>query len=141
MFTFISLSSIIFKISNQSQSKPICEVLPPVYVLIILISSMAAVLFVLFLRHLYYILVPFKNLRIVVSHMRKDAIRAVFKAALRIDEVAAAAIPQHIERTIAEQTVEIFRLVRLVTGEKFALFMLVKCIFLISEIVIHDFLL
>ena len=79
------------------------------------------------------------NFRIVVSHMRKDAIRAVFKAALRIDEVAAATIPQRIERTIAEQTVEIFRLVRLVTGEKFALFMLEKCIFLISEIVIHDF--
>ena len=46
---------------------------------------------------------------------------AVLDAVIQILEIAAAAAAQRIERTVAEQAVEILRMVRRVAGEKFAL--------------------
>lgn len=96
-------------------------------------------LLVLFLRHLYYILIPLKNLRVVVSDVRKQAFATILKPVLGVSEIAAATISQCVKRTIAKQAIEILRFICLMAREKFAIFMLKKSIFLISEIVIHDF--
>ena len=45
---------------------------------------------------------------------------AILDAIADIGEVAAALVAQRIEGTVAEQTVEVLRLGRFVTGEKFA---------------------
>ena len=49
--------------------------------------------------------------------MRKKAARAYFGALLGIPEIAAAFISERVQRAVAEQTVEIFRLRCFVAGE------------------------
>jgi hypothetical protein len=49
-----------------------------------------------------------------------QAIGAVLHAAVQIDEVAAAVTAQRIQRTVAEQTVEVLRMVGLVTRKELA---------------------
>ena len=57
---------------------------------------------------------------IVLWHMRVQAFAAVLYAVLRVDEVAAAAVTQHIQRAIAEQAVEIVGVGLRMAGEIFA---------------------
>lgn len=51
--------------------------------------------------------------------MRKEAVRAVLDAALVIAEIPAAARPQRVERTPAEEAVEILRIRARVAGKEF----------------------
>ena len=61
---------------------------------------------------------------IVVSLVRNHAVAAVLDPVFGILEVTAALVLQCIQRAVAEQTVEVVRILGLVTGEKFAVFVI-----------------
>ena len=58
--------------------------------------------------------------------MGQHAAGAILAAVFRIGEGAAALFPQGIQRTVAEQAVELLRLLRFVAGEKLTFFILEK---------------
>ena len=57
---------------------------------------------------------------VILRDMRETAGRAVLDAARRVPEIAAAVTSQRVQRTVAEQTVEAFGVLRFVTREIFA---------------------
>ena len=57
---------------------------------------------------------------VIVNFMRYDAPCAVFHTFPGEPEITSAAVPEKIQRTITEQTVEIVRIGPLVTGEIYA---------------------
>ena len=61
---------------------------------------------------------------IVVSLVGNHAVAAVLDPVLGVLEVTAAFILQRVQRTVTEQTVEVVRILGLVTGEKFAVFVI-----------------
>ena len=62
----------------------------------------------------------------IVLLVRNHAARAVLDAARRVPEIAAAVTSQRVQRTVAEQTVEAFGVLRFVAREIFALGVLKK---------------
>ena len=78
--------------------------------------------FLLEIAHaLRYFPEPPDYLGIVLPAMREETVCAVLDPLFRVAKVAAAGASQGIERTVAEQAVEIVRIPGLVTGEVFAL--------------------
>lgn len=65
------------------------------------------------------LLIPAQNGVIALPKVGIDAAAAILAAVFQIGELPAAAIPQHIERTKAEQAVEVVRVCPLVAGEVF----------------------
>ena len=65
------------------------------------------------------LLIPAQNGVIALPKVGIDAAAAILAAVFQIGELPAAAIPQHIERTEAEQAVEVVRVCPLVAGEVF----------------------
>ncbi len=66
----------------------------------------------------------------IVPLVGKAAFAAVFYALFCIAEISAALVAQGIQRTVAEQAVEIFRVICLMAGEVFAVLMAEKCVLL-----------
>ena len=65
------------------------------------------------------LLIPGQNSVIVLPQVGIDAAAAILAAVFQIGELSAAAIPQHIEGTEAEQAVEVVRVCPFVAGEVF----------------------
>ena len=78
--------------------------------------------------HLYYIHEFVHDILVILFLVRHEAVRAVLDAVLGIFEIAAAVFAQSVERAVAEQAVEVFLVLGLVTREKFALPVLEKFI-------------
>ena len=70
----------------------------------------------------------------IVLLVRNHAARAVLDAARRVPEIAAAVTSQRVQRTVAEQTVEAFGVLRFVAREVFACGVLKKGIVLILPV-------
>jgi hypothetical protein len=69
---------------------------------------------------LHNFVVARKNILIILSSVRNHAGGAILVALLGISEISAALFPKRVQRTIAEQTVEIFPIVGCVAGKIFA---------------------
>lgn len=69
-----------------------------------------------------------QNQSIILSFMGNEAVTAIFDPSIRVFEIAAALIAQRIERTIAEQTAEAFRICTFVAGEIFTFLILIKIV-------------
>ena len=65
------------------------------------------------------LLIPSQNGVIALPKVGIDAAAAILAAVFQIGELPAAAVPQHIERTKAEQAIEVVRVSPLVAGEVF----------------------
>lgn len=83
-------------------------------------------LFHIFFRQFNDFLKPAADIVVVLSFMRHEAVRTVLDAAFCNFEVSAAFSPQSIQRAVAEQAVEIFRIVRRMTRKKLAFLVLKK---------------
>ena len=81
-----------------------------------------------FFRHLHHQLQLLANLIIILPSVRNKAIGAILNAVFRVMEIAAATIPQGIQRTIAEKTAKGIRISALVTREIFTFLVLEKVV-------------
>ena len=70
--------------------------------------------------------------------MRYGTVAAVLDSVFGVLEVSAALILQCIQRTVAEQTVEVVRILGLVTGEKLTLFVIDEGEILSFPVFSHD---
>ena len=61
---------------------------------------------------------------VVFSLVRNLTVAAVLDTLFGVLEITAAFVLQCVQRTVAEQTVEVVRILRFVTGEKFAVFVI-----------------
>ena len=66
------------------------------------------------------------DIAVAVAVVRQRAVDAGLHARLRIGEISAALVAEHVERAIAEQAIKIFRFVCFMAREKLAFLMLKK---------------
>ena len=93
----------------------------------------------LFAGELGHLLELFQNSSIIFPPVREHTARAVLHALFRVAAVAAAVSAQRVERTVAEQAVEVVWVARLVAGEELTLPVLKKRVMLALPVVLHDF--
>ena len=84
--------------------------------------------FLLFSRHFHDVHEFAHDILVIFFLVGHQTVRAVLNAVLGIFEIAAAVFAQSVERAVAEQAVEVFLVLGLVTREKFALPVLEKFI-------------
>ena len=93
----------------------------------------------LFPDQLHDLLKPSCDLVIILPFVRELAVRAVLDALFRVAKIPAALPPEGVERTVAEQAVEILRICAFMTGKKFAVLMTEVGIFLAFPIILFHF--
>jgi len=76
------------------------------------------------LRQLHELRVPGYNVAVALAVVGHHTLGAVLYAVLRVAEVALALFPQSVEGAVAEQAVEILRVVRRMAGEELAFLVL-----------------
>ena len=76
-----------------------------------------------FLRDFDYIAVAVDDFFVVLTNVREHAAAAVLKTVFGVFEIASAVFAERIERTVAEKTVKIVRVIGLMTGKEFTVLM------------------
>ena len=74
----------------------------------------------IFLGQLHQLRIFLQNVAVAAPSVGYQTVGAILYAAVQIDEVSAAVAAQRIQRAVAEQAVEILRMLRLVAGEELA---------------------
>ena len=70
-----------------------------------------------------YVAVAVDDFFVVLSYVREHTAAAVLKTVFGIFKVASAVFAERIERTVAEKTIKILRVIGLMTGEEFTILM------------------
>ena len=76
-----------------------------------------------FLCDFDYVAVAVDDFFVVLSYVREHTAAAVLKTVFGIFKVASAVFAERIERTVAEKTIKILRVIGLMTGEEFTILM------------------